>query len=30
METKLQNWIPGNFKNVPDTGRPGLFQKLSY
>jgi len=26
MDMKLQNWVPGNFKNVPDVGRTGLFR----
>lgn len=24
----MQDWIPGNFKSVPDTGRSGLFNTL--
>jgi len=26
MDIKQQNWIPGNFKNVPDTGNSGLLK----
>jgi len=29
MEFVNQNWIPGNFKSVPNTGRTGLL-KLQY